>query len=246
MKKLLLVATVATLALAGQASASVVGAGSRLMIDTFDTPALPSVEVYRVGVGNQNAGGTTQATPSDQIIGDYRTTDTNYVSGNLGGNTAVVAGVFAYSSDSGTKIRSSVTWDANGAGLGGKNLLQGVSDVSKGAFTFDILSIDQGEVILGLVLRDTFGQTTTVSGNNLIQGDDQRVSFSSFSNAAFNWGSVDSIQLNVTQSANAVDLTLDNIGVVTPIPAAIWLFGSGLGLIGLSKKRKKGQALVAA
>jgi hypothetical protein len=58
-----------------------------------------------------------------------------------------------------------------------------------------------------------------------------------------NWGSVNSsavteVQFVVTGVQN-MDSIIDNVSAVVPVPAAVWLFGSGLlGLVGIARRKK--------
>ncbi len=152
-----------------------------------------------------------------------------------------------------TRIKSKITWDSAGAGLGGIDLTQGRA-LDQAYFSFNIIDIDQGSVNLGLILEDTNGQTTSVSSNAMGVGNDQRVYFDSFLDSAlFAFDSINAISIDISQSSFASDFIFDSFEVdvlpqppaVVPIPAAMWLFGTGLiGLVSMSK-RKKDQALTA-
>ena len=57
------------------------------------------------------------------------------------------------------------------------------------------------------------------------------------------WGSLDSTAITridfVVNGVANMDTIIDNITAVVPVPAAVWLFGSGLlGLVGFARKRK--------
>ena len=251
MKKYILsIATVAALSVTGSVLAA------PITIDTFDDGGV----AYIVNTSNPTAIGTIT---SGSAIGGFRTNKTDFVEGLLGGNTGAfnmgggIGTAFAFSSDSLTRIKSQITWDAAGAGLGGVDLTQG-KPLDEAYFSFNIIDIDQGSVNLGLILEDTNGQTTSVSSQGMVAGSDQRVFFNSFfdDNPLFAFDSIDSISVNISQSSFAADFIFDSFETdfvvppvppqsSTPIPAAIWLFGSGLvGLVGMSK-RKKNQTLVA-
>ncbi|MCK5899080.1 MAG: hypothetical protein KAG06_08415 [Methylococcales bacterium] len=240
MKNLILsVATVATLSIGSYASAA------GITIDTFNDP---NIDIYAVSASSTASSGSKAVSG---VIGTHRTTDVEHVSGPLGGNSAIVAGLFSYSSDTFTKIKSKTTWDSNGAGLGGVDLTQGNALTEQG-FKLNIASIDQGMIDLTFSLRDSDGDTDSVTISGLGQGL-QYVLFSQFTNLALDFTSIQSISMGVTQLSNASDLAIDFFeadaippSLTTPLPAAVFLFGSGLmGLVGFSKRKKIKDALSA-
>jgi len=245
MKKYILsIATIAALSVTGSVLAA------PITIDTFDDGGVPYIVS---SAGDHSSTGTIA---SAHAIGGSRTNKTDFVEGFLGGNTgafntAAYGSIFTYSSDALTRIKSKITWDSAGAGLGGLDLTQGKA-LDQAYFSFNIIDIDQGSVNLGLTLEDTNGQTTFVSSNQMTIGADQRVYFNSFSDSTlFAFNSINAISVDISQSSSASDFIFDSFEVDVlppspqPIPTAIWLFGTGLiGLVGMSK-RKKSQVLVA-
>ncbi len=247
MKKYILsITTIAALSVTGAVFAA------PITIDTFDDGGVPYV------VSSSGAHSVTGTIASTHAIGGSRTNKTDFVEGLLGGNTGAFdmgafGTAFAYSSDAMTRIKSKITWDSAGAGLGGMDLTQGKA-LDEAYFSFNIIDIDQGSVNLSLTLEDTNGRTTSVSSNAMGVAEDQRVYFNSFLDSAlFAFDSINAISIDISQSSFASDFIFDSFEVdvlppppaVVPIPAAMWLFGTGLmGLVGMSK-RKKDQALVA-
>ena len=60
---------------------------------------------------------------------------------------------------------------------------------------------------------------------------------------AISWGLIDSTSIDeiriIVSGVPNLDSSIDNITAVVPIPAAVWLFGSGLlGLAGVAKRKK--------
>ncbi|MCK5872265.1 MAG: hypothetical protein KAG26_05525 [Methylococcales bacterium] len=240
MKNLILsVATVAALSIGSYASAA------GITLDNFDDP---SKDMYEVEASSTLSQGSKAVSG---VIGTHRTTKVDYVSGVLGGKAGVTDGFFSYSSDVATKIKSKITWDSNGVGLGGVDLTQGNALTDQG-FRLNILEIDQGKIDLTFNLIDTNGDSDSVIISGLGEGL-QYVLFSTFTNLALDFTSIDSISLGVTQLSSASDLAIDFFEVdgvppslTTPLPAAVFLFGSGLmGLVGFSKRKKIKEALSA-
>jgi hypothetical protein len=257
MKKfLVLTATLAALALANQAAADI------FIIDSFEHPPYPDIEEYSVDRDDPNASGTLNA--GGTAIGGYRTTNTNFVSApgashSLGGGTTVYTGFFTYSSDTATKINSSLTWNADGAGLGGFNLLAGVSGdqpLDEIGLNFEVSTFDQGSVDFTLNLRDSDGTAEHISLTVL--GDGLKTLLFSGFTSALDLSSIDFISIGMAQVSEATDFKINFFEVdndlesgpdilPTPIPAAIWLFGSGLlGLISFSKRKKAQNAMMVA
>ncbi|MCK5924518.1 MAG: hypothetical protein KAG10_01350 [Methylococcales bacterium] len=240
MKNLILsVATVATLSIGSYASAA------GIVIDTFNDP---NIDYYAVNSGTPTSSGSKAVAG---VIGTHRTIKVDHVSGPLGGNSAIVQGLFSYSSDAFTKIKSKTTWDSNGAGLGGVDLTQGNALTAQG-FKLNIVSIDQGMIDLTFSVRDSDGDQDSVTVSGLGQGL-QYVLFSQFTNLALDFTSIQSISMGVTQLSSASDLAIDFFeadaippSLTTPLPAAVFLFGSGLmGLVGISKRKKIKEAFTA-
>jgi hypothetical protein len=120
----------------------------------------------------------------------------------------------------------------------GVDLVEGLTD---NVFSFDILSIDQGNIGLTLGVQDTFGGTDSYTFLNAGVGTES-VAFSNFSGVDFT--SVNSISLEVVGDIGS-DLTLDQLATSgssasVPEPTALMLLSGGLlGLSGIRRKRKK-------
>jgi len=206
-----------------------VGQAHAAVIDNFNT-----------GAQSVDAPGSDTNTSATGAIGGSRTIDITK-SGPLGASADVIPtpGIYSHSADALTSATSTITWDANSAGLGGVDLVEGLIN---NVFSLDILGIDQGFITLNLTVIDTLtnSDTSTLAGAGV---GTQSIAFSSFSGVDFTV--VDSISLEVL-GGEASDLTLDLLsttgeqpGGSVPEPTTLALGGLGLAGIGYRRQRSK-------
>ena len=204
------------------------GSAQALVIDNFDD-ATPQI------VSAPNPGDTVSTA---NAIGGARTIS-NTKSGPLGVTSAVLGGFFSQSASALTSGTSTITWDANGAGLGGVDLTDGLVG---NWFAFDIQSIDQGQIDFILGVRDTNGNSDSYTLSAAAAGR-QTVAFSNFAGVDFT--QVDLVSLEVQGSA-AADLTLDLLQTrgnrplrpsSVPEPMTALLLGGGLLGFGIRRRR---------
>jgi MYXO-CTERM domain-containing protein len=221
--------------------ASLIAVASRadaVLIDNFD-----------------NGGGTVQAaaggSDSDSssatgIIGGTRALSipgANPVSGignlTMAANPAA-SGLLSFSLDAATSGSAILTWDGNGAGLASADLTDGGTS---SFFTFDILSIDQGNVTLVLTVVDGSAATgsRTVTGAGV---GTQQFDFTSFSGSP-DFEDIESITLEI-QGEDASDLVLDQLftsgdlnAPPAPEPSTLGLALLGLAALGRVARRKR-------
>jgi len=215
-------------------------ANASTVIDSFNDTANQIVDVDAASPSNSNTVNTTSA------LGGFRTVSITST-GALGASAGVLssAGIYTHSADALTSATSIITWDSNGGGLGGIDLLAADTPTFAGSlcyecFILEILSIDQGQVALTVGLEDSFGETASVTSLGASAGTHE-ISFSAFANT-LDFTSIDSISLTV-EGGNASDLTLDFQGYTgmdvsaVPVPAAAWLFITGLaGFLGFTRR----------
>jgi len=175
-----------------------------------------SIDDFNGGWQEVEAPGANTVSYSD-AIGGYRTIEIEKTSGSRSATADVLEAYkeFSHSADSGTSARSTITWNNNGNGLGGVDLAEGrVFSV----FSFDILSIDQGNVDLTFSVWDTMNAMASYTLTGAGVGS-QAVAFDNFMGIDFT--SIDAISL-IIEGGQASDIVLDNLRTV-PTPATLIL-----------------------
>jgi len=228
--------TVAVLVMFG-IFAPVAHADSFTIDDFLVPPGGQSVVVPGVGSSSNTATGLAG------VVGGARTLELNVTTSNYGLNSRLTVtpdlpGTLSLSNDSGQVGEGKVTWDANGAGLGGVDItLGGVQSYLQAKILFS----DQN---LGFRVDITetaaAGGATAYWSANLGQG----VSYvnqllSSFTNAgAVDFTKVDKIVLTLS-GPTAQDGTMDLLEVTsTPVPEPAMLSLLALGGLALTRRRK--------
>lgn len=185
-----------------------------------------------------SGGSSVTDTVSGGMLGGYRTITAQAPTGGafaltvqVGsgvGNTLVVG-------NSGTAGIVTVTWDANGAGLGGMDLTNG--DLFN-TIAMDVLSIDLTTTV-EFVLTDTLAATGSVGPSSFSGPGSFNVLLSDFADQGVDVTSINAISMVLTGAENW-DGTFDLIEVVAlPSPTPLALMGLSVLALGLVKRRKR-------
>lgn len=158
------------------------------------------------------------------------------------GNLTVTAnpgssGILSFSLDSLTSGSVILTYNANGSGLGGVDLMGSNNSL----FSLDILDIDQGSIDVTVGVTDTDAESDSVTLSGAGVGTVQFL-FSAFS-PNIDFDSIEAITLEIT-GVNGSDLVLDNFEVncQCPEPASVVVW-SLLGVVGLGIVRRRRRKL---
>lgn len=200
-------------------------ANAIVVIDSFD---VNSVTVTEASGAVNVSGGT--------VIGGSRTLQTT---GNSNTQIFTNGSLNIANPPSGGASVNTVLWDANGAGLGGLDLIE----VDNDALQLTISFIDIGTVTATFAVTETAaagGQTATLAIAGLVAGT-QGFLFTDFLNyASVDFTEVESILMTINSPVN-VDVVMDVVitrqGTGVPVPGTLALFGLGLTAVGLRRRK---------
>jgi len=128
----------------------------------------------------------------------------------------VMLGEYSHNTASGTSAISTITWSS----AFGVDLIEGRTSSS---FAIEVLTIDQGNIVLTLFISDIIGNTNTVSLENTGVGT-EFINFNLFTGIDFL--QVNEISLEIAGGISS-DLTIGSISTV-PTPSILILLGMGI------------------
>ncbi len=211
-----------------------------LLIDNFDSGAGTVDSLVDPGPTNFASVDAIGGSRTLEILGFPTDGDPLSMGAEL--SVAVPPGALGHSQDVfAPGGRSKVTWDSNGAGLGGLDLTDG--GLANG-LSMDLLSIDVGTVDVTLMVEDTGGGMSSLQLPGLVLGTNNFF-FASFSVGA-DFTDVESIMMTI-EADESSDLVIDFLetidvpptprnAVPEPITASLGLMG--LGALGYTTRRR--------
>ncbi len=234
----------------GLATVAVCGGGlvlassaQALIIDNFDSGPGIVDSIGDPGPTNFASGDAIGGSRTLEILGFPGNGDP--ISSGAELQVAVPPGAIGHSQDAfAPGGRSKVTWDANGAGLGGLDLTDG--GLANG-IEFELISIDVGAVDVTITVVDSGGDSSDLLLSPLVVGSNQFF-FADFNGTA-DFADADMIMMNI-DADQASDLILDIIQTIivpppppgpalVPEPITASLGMMSMGALAYATKRRK-------
>ncbi len=214
------------------------GQARAMVIDNFDSgPGVVSSDGI-AGPLNLPAAGALGGSRTLQILGFP--TDADPVSDGAALEVATPPNATGHSQNAfAPGGRSMITWDANGAGLGGLDLTDG--GLSNG-IKFDLLSIDVGSVDATVKVVDTSAAEATLAVSDLMMGSNHFM-FADFLGSV-DFAAVDAVMLVIDADKNS-DLRIDLIQTIDVAPSGVpepmnaVLSGMALGTLAHATRRRR-------
>jgi hypothetical protein len=204
------------------------------VIDNFDTGAQSAIQT---GIGTSPTNTVTGLLTSDTVGGARSLKVQVTVSDGLVSKLNVVTSVgrLLFSNDDGNTGLGTTTWDANGAGLGGVDIVPGTSPY----FQAWVHDSDLG-VIMNIAITDTGNNTATYQASLASGPQFVNKILTGFTNAgSTDFDHVSKIVMTLS-GPTAQDCSIDMLGITTtPVPEPVTMVLLGLGGVGVLFARRR-------
>jgi hypothetical protein len=226
------------------------GAVNAAVIDDFNVSTAQVTHTVNNGTPIDTTTGSTGG-PLANIIGGTRGYSfTTRWGGGAGSNTGAFKindfGDNTLTVDNATNVDSdlTITWDANGAGLGGADLLDGTGNANAYAMVLDVPSIDANGVTILFTITDTNANVATGTDTFTVPGQ-LFIPYADFSNAInVDFASVSSIVMTLSGGASwdGAFRLIESSPTPSDVPVPGTLALIGLGLLGFGARRRMQRA----